>query len=395
MSPEELRAYATAWESELEAILQWWTDHMVDDMQSGFYGRIDGRGVLHAHADKSVILNVRILWAYSAAARRFSGRGYAEMASRAYEYIARYFADSRYGGLFWSVDYLGIPVQTKKQIYAQAFAVYAFSEYYLLTNDTRALEMASTIFGLIEKYSFDNEHGGYLEAFNRTWRLLDDVRLSDKDQNALKSMHTHLHLLEAYTNLSRVLPEARGALTELIRLFLDKFIRPEGHLHLFFSRDWQSQSQVVSFGHDIECSWLLVEAADVAGDDGLRKEVSVVAVRMAHAVLAEGCDTDGALFYEMDPDGQHDTDKHWWPQAEAVIGFWNAWELSHESHFRDASLRVWEFVRTILRDVSKGEWLWRVSRDGTPVGREDKAGPWKAPYHNSRMCLEMLRRISQ
>ncbi len=383
-------------EAELDSLLSWWMLHMPDEENGGFYGRMDGRGNRFPQANKSIILNARILWTFAAAARLTRNGAYEKMADRAYRYISTYFMDTVEGGVFWMLDFQGKPIQTKKQIYAQAFAIYAFAEYYLLTQNETALHHAKELFRLIEKHSFDEKKGGYFEAFSWNWQELEDLRLSEKDQNAAKTMNTHLHILEAYTMLFKAKParETRVALKRLIECFLDIFIdKQTGHLTLFFDENWNPKSDIISFGHDIECSWLLVEAVDVLGEKKLEERVIQTALKMADATLSEGLDRDGGLFYESCAKGLVDTDKHWWPQAEALVGFWNAWELSQQVKFEQAAFQSWVFIKDFLRDEDHGEWHWRVDRHGKPILSEDKVGPWKAPYHNGRMCLEIIKRL--
>ncbi len=383
-------------ETELEDILSWWQLQMVDMENGGFYGRIDGHNQLHAEAEKSIILNSRILWTFSAATLQKSNYGHKKMAERAFQYLLKHFVDPLEGGVFWTLNHQGEPVSTKKQIYAQAFTIYALSEYYLLTQNVQALDTAMEIFWLIEKYSFDKKTNGYLEAFSREWQPLADLRLSDKDTNAAKTMNTHLHLLEAYTNLYRAAPSeaVRIALHKLIECFLEKFIPPETyHLKLFFDENWVLVPSQVSYGHDIECSWLLWEAAEILGEPVVKKRVDQVAINMARVALQEGLDHNDGLNYECSPNGHIDRDKHWWPQAEAVVGFYNAWQLSGEGDFQKTAIKSWSFIKKHLKDQQGGEWFWRVDEHENPVLTEDKAGPWKAPYHNSRMCLEMIKRL--
>ena len=379
---------------ELDTILQWWATRMADDEYGGFYGRIDGKGILHPQADKGAVLNARILWTFSAAARLTGNAHYKTVADRAYQYFSRHFTDPQEGGVFWMLNYLGEPLHTKKQIYAQAFAIYALSEYFLLTGAPQALQSALEVFWLVERYSRDPKQGGYFEAFSRDWQPLGDLRLSEKDANAAKTMNTHLHVLEAFTNLYRAFPNdaVKAPLHNLVECFLDKFIDPETHhLRLFFDKNWNLQPGPTSFGHDIECSWLLVEAAEALGDKNLLQKTSHTALAMAEATLLEGLDTDGALFNEKKADGCMDTDKHWWPQAEAVVGFYHAWQRSGDKKFLEASFGCWDFIKRFLKDPEAGEWHWRTDRTGVPILYEDKAGPWKCPYHNGRMAMEVMR----
>lgn len=397
MQNTTLPALATAAHAELQNILHWWSQHMVDHQNGGFFGRIDGLGNVHLQAEKGVILNARILWTFAAAARQTGDAAHRDMAERAFDYLTRHFWDEEEGGVYWMLDHRGQPTQDKKQVYAQAFALYAFAEFYLLTRRPEALEKARALFWLIEFYSRDKVRGGYFEAFNRHWQPLADLRLSEKDDNEAKTMNTHLHVLEAYTTLHRAAPDdsTREALNALIVLFLEKFIDPEtSHLRLFFDENWQSKSTKISFGHDIETAWLLTAAAESLGDAGLFKQTEQAAVRIAERTLAEGFDpkNDG-LWNEADAHGLTDRDKEWWPQIESVVGFLEAWRISGEARFAEAAARSWGFIENYLLDRERGEWFWGLKADGSPDRDRDKAGPWKCPYHNGRGCMEVVRRI--
>jgi len=384
-------------EKEFHQLLNWWITNMVDEENGGFYGRIDGHNQLHPQADKAIILNTRILWTFAAAANFSPNESYKATAKRSYDYLIQYFWDTEAGGVYWMLDYQGKAIQTKKQIYAQAFAIYAFSEYYQLTREEEALEKAIYLFELIEKYSFDKVANGYFEAYSQDWKLLEDLRLSEKDANEAKTMNTHLHILEAYTNLYRVhqSDHLKKQLANLICLFLNKFITPPSpHLHLFFDENWNLKSHEISFGHDIEASWLLVEAAEVLGDLELIKETKSLAVKIAKVTLQKGIAKDGSILNEANPNEIIDDDRHWWPQAEAIIGFLNAYQISNNNTYLDTCFNLWNFTKEHILDQDKGEWHWMVDNKGLPNYQEDKAGPWKAPYHNGRMCLEVLKRVS-
>lgn len=384
---------------ELDNILNWWLQYMVDSHNGGFYGRIDGRGKLHPLADKSVILNTRILWTFSMAAQFDAARtDWRMLADRAFEYLLHYFWDRKEGGVFWMLDCYGVPSQDKKQIYAQAFTIYALATYYELTQNREALEKAKETFWLIEQYSHDELHGGYFEAFARNWNVINDLRLSEKDANEAKTMNTQLHILEAYTALYRIMPtaEVRLALRSLAQLFIEKFIDPDTHhLQLFFDENWQLKSDEISFGHDIECSWLLCEAAAVLNDEIFQAEIQKKAVAIAGRTLAEGIDRDGGIFNTADSKGLTNRDKDWWPQAEAVVGFFNAWQITGKECFLKTAINSWHFIQSYLLDDVNGEWFWAIYADGTPDVINDKAGPWKCPYHNSRMIYEIIKRLEK
>ena len=374
-------------------ILPFWMEHMLDYEDGGFYGRLDGSGKLVPKADKAVILNSRILWTFSAAFHHLGSEGYRTIATRAYDYFNKYFVDAEHGGVYWMLDCHGAPVDTKKQVYAQAFAIYGLSEFYRATENQQALEMALSIYSLIEKYSFDKEKNGYLEAFNQQWELLEDLRLSEKDANEAKTMNTHLHLLEAYTNLYQVWPDAvlHRQLENLVNLFLDRFINERQHFHLFFDQNWNLKSQTQSYGHDIEGGWLLLRAAQVVNDQKLVQKCEKVAVNLTEAAL-RGLDADGSLMYEGNLQGITDSDKHWWPQAEALVGLVNTWQITGNPQYLEIAQDNWDFIQKYLADDT-GEWHWKVSKEGQVDYSEDKAGPWKAPYHNGRAMLELMNRL--
>jgi cellobiose epimerase len=373
----------------VENILPYWSSKMVDNERGGFYGQRDGFDRLVAEADKGVILNMRILWTFSRAAYYVSD-AYRALATRAFDYIVEHFVDAELGGVYWAVDCNGAPVNTKKQIYAQAFGIYALSEYYMLTNDERSLELAIHLFDLIEKYSFDKQYNGYLEAFTRQWELLDDLRLSDKDANEKKTMNTHLHVLEAYTNLYRCWPDdlLRVKLSNLISVFRNHIITGKVHFGLFFTDNWELRSDKISYGHDIEGSWLLYEAAAVLDDEALMGDTAQISVDMVDVALEKGMDPDNGLKNE-----NVDIRKDWWPQAEALVGLVNAWQLTRREHYLTHAFGVWNFIKEKLIDRAEGEWFWGVDERGEVIRSEDKAGPWKCPYHNSRAMFELLNRL--
>ena len=371
-------------------ILPFWMERMKDP-SGGFYGRIDGTGERDADAPKGGILNARILWTFASAARLFGEEPYFKTAARAFSEIRDRFQDPEYGGIYWSLDASGKPLETKKQFYAIAFAIYALAEYFRACGDREALDLAVRFWCSIEDHSYDSLRDGYLEAATREWAPIADMRLSEKDRNDAKTMNTHLHILEGYTGLYRVWKDRTlgKRLEGLIRIFLDRIIRQDGHLGLFFDEDWNPTSETVSYGHDIEASWLLYEAAEVLGNKDLIEEVRAAAVRLSDAAL-EGYREDGSMVYESDPvTGHTDTDRHWWVQAETVVGCLNRARISGEGEWAGRAIRTWDFIRNHLL-APDGEWYWSVREDGSPNLDEDRAGFWKCPYHNGRMCMEII-----
>ena len=376
---------------ELEGnILPFWADRM-QDPSGGFHGRIDGHGKLVPGAEKGCILNARILWTFASAYRLLGRPEHLAVARRAAREIMDRFVDGEYGGTFWSLDAKGRPLDTKKQFYAIAFAIYGLSELHRACGDEEALECAVSLYRSIEEHSFDRERNGYLEALSRTWGPLGDMRLSDKDQNDAKTMNTHLHILEGYTALYRVWKDEGLAdrLRNLILIFVDRILLPDGHLALFFDEDWNVTSHVTSYGHDIECSWLLQEAADVLGDEELSQGVSAVCDRIAGASL-EGWAPGKGMVYERDlDDGSVDGDRHWWVQAETVVGCFYQWKRSGDPAWLGRLADEWEFIKAHII-APDGEWYWSLRADGSVNLDDDRAGFWKCPYHNGRMCMELI-----
>ena len=409
-------------------ILRFWLDKMQDKENGGFYGQMTGEGELVKTADKGGILNARILWSFSAAYRVLRKPEYLEAATRAKEYIIEHFIDEEFGGTYWSLDYKGNPKDTKKQFYAIGFMIYGFSEYARATGDHEALEYAIQLYECIEEHSLDKQYNGYIEACTREWGEIADMRLSELDANFPKSQNTHLHIIEPYTNLFRALKELdaienatndyglkpyvgqfttvnisvdpdivirlEASLRNLIHIFTDKILNPQTHhLDLFFDMDWKREAGALeSYGHDIECSWLLHEAALVLGDDIVLKKVEPI-VQMVAKASEKGLNEDGSMVHEANLDtGYVDTDRHWWVQAENVVGWINIYQYFGDEDALQKALNGWQYIKNNLIDREGGEWWWSRDPQRNINRKDDKAGFWKCPYHNSRMCLEILER---
>lgn len=376
-------------------ILSYWIDHVVDKENGGFYGRIDGDDQIHAQAEKGAVMNARILWAFSAAYRVLRNPAYLEAATRAKDYFLAHFVDKENGGVYWSVDYQGYPLDTKKQTYAIGFAIYGFSEYARATGDAEALEMAKRLYHDIETHAYDSENQGYIEALTCEWQPIADMRLSDKDENGSRTMNTHLHIIEPYTNLYRVWKDAalEKSIRNLLDIFTDKLLNPETHhLDLFFDDKWQGKRNVESYGHDIEASWLLHETALVLDDKAVLQKMEQVIRRIADAA-DEGLRPDGSMVYEHWKDtDEYDLQRQWWVQCENIIGHIDLYQYFGYEDSLEKAIQCWNFVQKNLIDAKNGEWHWAVLDDGTINRADDKAGFWKCPYHNSRMCLELIER---
>ena len=377
-------------------ILPFWMERSVNREVGGFLGSLTNELVPDRAAERGALLTSRILWTFAAAYAEYHDPAYLAMADYAYSDLVAHFHDMEHGGFWWSISADGRILRDRKQVYGQAFAIYALTEYHAVTGRREPLDQAIAVFRLLEAHARDLRHGGYLEAFNRQWEPIADVRLSEVDLNEPKSQNTHLHVMEAYTRLLAEWPDPglRRALAELLEIMLSRIVNPvTGHLGLFFSEDWALRSDRVSYGHDIEASWLLTRSAEVLQDEALGGRIRPLAVKIAEVTLAEGVDADGGVFNEGGPGGLTNTDKEWWPQAEAVVGFINAHQLSPGGRFLSAALRTWDFIERRLIDRQRGEWLRGVTRDGRVTGGELKISFWKCPYHNGRTGLESVRRL--
>ncbi|MDN4503910.1 AGE family epimerase/isomerase [Alteromonadaceae bacterium BrNp21-10] len=382
---------------ELLNIADWWIEHATDKAFGGYVGQINYDASVENQANKGVVLNTRILWFFAEAAR-FTGKvEYRQAADNAYQYLLNYFDDKNEGGVFWELDFLGKIVSDKKQTYAQSFAIYALCAYYKLTNEQAALDKALEYFALIESHCWDDIDEGYIEALNGHWLPLNDVRLSEKDQNTPKSMNTHLHVLEAYTSLYQLCPnpQIKKALSTLIDLCVERIIDLDtSHLKLFFNMQWQDCSEFYSYGHDIECSWLLWEALEVLNDTAMITKYKPVVIAMAKACSTQSLGEYGQVCDEyVFATKQTKQSSDWWVQAEALVGFLNAYHLTHDPVYLSLCHQVWDFTQRYHIDAEKGEWHWQATvyqQDNDPDPKY-KVGFWKAPYHNGRAMMEVCR----
>jgi len=377
-------------------ILPYWSAKMVDNVNGGFYGRIDGNDKVYPEAEKGGILNARILWTYSSAYRVMGDTSYLRLAKRAKDYILAHFIDSQYGGAYMSLKADGTPSNTRKHVYTNAFFIYALAEYSRATGDKQALAEARKIFELFEKYAADGEYGGYYEVFSQDWQRIRERLIGESSEKDEKTMNTSLHVMEAFANLYRVSGDkvVGDRLRKMIEIFLDKIIdKKTSHLICFLDRQWNSTSTIDSYGHDIESSWLLLEAATLLNDKNLTERVKEAGLKIANAA-AEGYQPDGGMLTEKNyVTGQIRKQRSWWEQAETVVGYLNAFELTGDESYLNRSLKSWEFIKKYFVDTKNGAWFTNVSESGVSGG--DKAGPWICPYHNGRMCMEVIERVKE
>jgi mannobiose 2-epimerase len=346
---------------ELIAIADWWLKYTIDNDNGGFYGEVDSDNQSVKNANKGIILNSRILWFFSEVAFEVDNLEYRKAAKRAYDFIVNFFFDEEYGGVYWELDAQGIAINTKKQVYAQAFTIYALSAYYKLTQDKQALAYALDCFELLETKTIDCKHEGYLEAFTRTWNKLDDFRLSEKDLNLPKSQNTHLHILEAYTTLNQIhpTPGISAALRYNIELF-DKYIIDKNtfHLRMFMDKTWKDFSPGYTYGHDIEASWLIAKGLESLNDSDLTLRLMPTVIKVAETTLTEGLGAQGHIIESYNFEYKKQVhDSIWWVQAEALVGFLFALSETNDSKYLTAAENIWKFIKQYQIDKLNGEWF--------------------------------------
>ena len=360
-------------------ILPYWLK--LKDPRGGFYGEVAADGSVFYDAPRGVILNARLIWSFAAAYGQLQKTEYLVAAVHARDWFLDHFCDHKYGGVYWSVTAEGERLDSKKQLYAQGFAIYGLSELYKVSGDEDALKNAINLYKVVETYFADKQNGGYIEALSRDFSPLEDMSLSARDINADKTMNSHLHILEAYSNLYQVWPDEglKEALEKLLDIVGEKVLGPDGHLQLYFKRDWTVIPGAVSYGHDIETSWLALESAFALRDAAVVNRVRPWARKVADA------GNEGLL-----PDGHFDNSRQWWVQAEAVVGNLWLWKYHADAAAWDRAVAAWGYIREHLVDGLSGEWWWAILPDGSRDLSQPKAGFWKCPYHNTRMCLQVL-----
>jgi mannobiose 2-epimerase len=407
---DELKQYKIYFSKELhEDILPYWMKYSVEKNGHGFYGAVDLDGNPVLTANKTSVLNARILWTFSAAAMAEGNKEYAAMADKACRVVTEDFEDKEFGGYYMELSSDNEVANDIKHTYAQAFVIYSLCKYFEFRPLDSVMQRIRSFFNLLEDKAKDPENAGYRESFTRDWQIYGENRMADN--NEPRSMNTHLHVLEAYAALYKVWkdPKVEQRLTELMNLFLDKIIRKDGHFGIFFDEAFNeadSSKGICSFGHDIEGSWLLWEAAEILGNKDILNRMRPVSVKMVDNIERVAVDKDGGLFLESTRYGSHvKTNKHWWQQAETLVGFMNAYELTGDEKYWNTVKLSWKFIDTFLIDHKRGEWYTKLNRlgvpflvepqdDPSPYYRNDwKIDPWKCPYHNGRAMMEMMKRI--
>ncbi len=372
-------------------ILPYWKS-LIDRRYGGYYGMVDFDLNVEETADKGGILNSRILWFFSNAYLCLKEKDLLIYGKHAYDFLMQHCLDQQYGGVYWMISYDGSVKEDMKHTYNQAFAIYALCAWYEASGEERALELALELFSIIEERCTDAY--GYLEAFTREWHLIDNEKLSENGLLADKTMNTLLHVLEAYTQLYKLTnhQKVRDKLVSILTIFRSQVYNPEKErLEVFFDGKMKSIADLHSYGHDIEASWLLDEACKVLGEETLGKLTGEYSLKLADAIYRLAMEGDAVLNECFR--GYVNRTRVWWVQAEAVVGFYNAYEASKEKVYLNASLRIWDYIKTYFIDPREhGEWYWDLDERNEPASRKPITEPWKCPYHNGRMCFEIIRR---
>lgn len=395
---KELLSFQNEISTELQRILDYWQEYSKDDCYGGFVGKVDNYNNRIDKAPKSIILNTRILWTFSRAGNFYNDWRYDSECQRAFDYLLNNFRDYEFGGVFWELDHLGKPTKMRKQVYAQAFCIYSLSEYYRYSKNPKAILWALELFRLIEDRAYDKINGGYVEAYDRKWNSIEDMRLSEKDLNAPKTTNTHLHILEAYTVLFEMTgnPVVENALTNLMKLFHERIFEQNNHMKLFFTTEWKKLSTEISFGHDIEAVWLMLYGSRMLQNQVLLKRTEELTKKVTKTFINEALDTEFGVINSKDSETlELDTDRHWWPQAEAMVGLLYNWKITNDSSYFSICKQIWAFITEHIIDHENGEWFFRVDHNGEPYLEENKIGPWKCPYHNCRALIEILQLLRQ
>lgn len=375
-----------------ECIIPFWKG-LRDNEHGGYYGFVGYDLEPDKQAVKGCILNSRITWFFSNAYTLLRDKSLLAEAEHGFQFMRDYCMDKENGGIYWSVNYDGTPEETLKHTYNQAFAIYALSSYYEASGDKEALSMAFSLFNIIETKCRDEV--GYLEAFSRYFEEIDNEKLSENGVMAEKTMNTLLHVFEAYTELYRVSRD--GKVKERLHDILDSFAtqvyNPKLHRQeVFFDKNMNSILDLHSYGHDIETAWLIDRGVEILGEEEYDRKMSPITKDLTEQIYKVAF--DGHSLSNECEKGVVDTHRIWWVQAETVVGFLNGYEKTPEkSEYYEAAGAVWNYIKEYILDKRKGsEWYWRVDENGRPDEEKPIVEPWKCPYHNGRMCIEVIRR---
>ncbi len=394
MLTNELKLHLT------KKILPFW-EKLTDWDRGGFYGYVDRNLDVKTEAYKGCILNSRVLWTFATAARVLGNPEYLRYARHAFDFMAR-FEDGEKGGVYWSVTAEGEPLDRTKHTYCQAFAIYGLAAYMRAVGEADpryalARERAFRLFDVIEGPCSDE--GGYGEAFEPDFvpvgneKLSDNPKLMERGEVASRTMNTLLHVLEAYAEFYRAVPDERirqAGVACLERFLHVMYNAPARRLEVFYDRDYRSLLDMQSYGHDIEGSWLMWDAVEAMIPENERAPYRAMCLNLAEATCARAF-TDHGMENEI-VEGEVEHTRVWWVQAETMLGFDNAYDLSGDPVWKDRVQKQWQYVQDVIVDPREGsEWYWSTDENGVPTDKPI-VEEWKCPYHNGRMCLRLIEK---
>ncbi|WP_407371713.1 AGE family epimerase/isomerase [Carnobacterium sp.] len=389
----------------MSKVLPFWLSQQ-DNVNGGFYGKLSIDLKSYPLAPKGGVMMSRFLWTFSHSYETMKKDEYKLAADHAYRFMLDTLWDMKYGGIFWLVDAEGKPVNLIKHVYAQSFAIYGLSEYAKINPDSDALEYAKKLYLLIEEHAYNPTTLGYEEEFDQVWKKKPLSQVASQNSKVRYTTNTHLHLLEAYTNLYTVWPNEAllEKIQHLLKLFTTRIFHPAGYCQQEFDQNWNSVIPEVSYGHDIETSWLLDETLEHCKiNDELDKEVRDMTASLAAYCYENGLDETGWMINHAD--GSHlDQTKVWWVEAEAIIGLYHAFQQSGNLEYRKAALKLIQLVQQNFVDDRPGsEWYSRLDKNNQLLSvflkngnsEENISDIWKGPYHTVRFYLEMIKRLEE
>ena len=393
-------------------ILPFWREYMMDNVHGGFYGRVDAQRKPDLQSPKSVVLNCRILWTFCRTYALWGKDTDKMIADRAFDYICRYFWDETYKGVYWMVTGKGEVAEPEKRTYGQAFFLYSMAEYYRVFGNRRALELAMETFSLIERY-LNLPGGGYRDSASRDWQKDDWVNFWVKNRTgALTLLNSNMHLFEAILTLAQVTkdPSVLQSLKQQLLFLLDTAMDWKcGHMKAAMAFDGSRLDGEINFGHDCECSYLIMEAAELLQEEKLLQKAEKAVETIINHVLGEGLDPQsGGMYYLADTQKpQVNRSKIWWVQAEGITAFIDRYQRTAKKIYLDAAVSIWNYVQTYMVNTEFGDWFSvgaepEISSSGQQeedisvvFTNDEMAGKGKCPYHNSRACLEIIKRAEK
>jgi len=396
-----------------------WLEKSIDNKYGGYLTCIDENGKVNADANKMIITQTRMLWGFSAL-KDFVPEKYTELlkyaARQGYDFLIKYFWDEKNGGVRWETDREGVSIDEGKLTYAQSFAIYALSEYFLRYHDSTALEYAEKTFDSLQIYAADTLYGGYFENLEADWsRAAGGIYAGDR-----KSLDIHMHLMEAFTVLYQASSKEihRRKLKEVVGIIVNYMINkecgyglnqfdesfkslPAINIYRTWNADRESNEVIgepadtTSYGHNVELSWLLRRACEVLGESDA--ELEEIMKKLPDHSLLYGYDYEFGGVYR---DGIGNTpalvkDKEWWQNYESLVGYLNGYINLNDERYLEAFYLTWEFIKKYFIIDEYGESRQLLSRTGTPV-ISDIGNVWKGIYHTGRAlaeCINMIEKI--